>query len=94
MTATDDVDRLLERYDVALREFYRGDPRLVQEQWSHREDVTLAPPFGPPTHGWHEVAASMERGSRNSGTGRSSAWMSSRSAPHPSLRTLFASSEQ
>ena len=63
MAATDGVDRLLERYDVALREFYRGNPRPVQELWSHREDVTLAPPFGPPTHGWHEVGASMERGS-------------------------------
>ena len=63
MAATDDVDRFLERYDVALREFYRGNPRLVHVLWSHGEDVTLAPPFGPPTHGWNEVAASMARGS-------------------------------
>jgi hypothetical protein len=63
MAATDDVDRFLERYDVPLREFYRGNPRLVHVLWSHGEDVTLAPPFGPPTHGWNEVAASMARGS-------------------------------
>jgi ketosteroid isomerase-like protein len=65
MSAVDDVDELLERYDLALDEFYKGNPQPVQSLWSHREDVTLAPPFGPPTHGWEEVAASMERGASN-----------------------------
>jgi ketosteroid isomerase-like protein len=62
MAAIDDVDRLTKQYDLALSEFYRGNPEPVQKLWSHREDVTLAPPFGPPAHGWDEVAASMERG--------------------------------
>jgi ketosteroid isomerase-like protein len=62
MAAVDDVDELIERYDLALGEFYKGDPGPVQRLWSHRDDVTLAPPFGPPTHGWEEAAASMERG--------------------------------
>ena len=62
MAAIEDVDQLIEQYDLALGEFYKGNPEPVQKLWSHREDVTLAPPFGPPTHGWDEVAASMERG--------------------------------
>ena len=62
MSAVDDLDELIEQYNLALGEFYKGNPEPVQKLWSHREDVTLAPPFGPPTHGWDEVAASMERG--------------------------------
>src|SRR3954449_12935606 len=62
MAAVEDVDELIERYDLALGEFYNGNPKPVQSLWSHRDDVTLAPPFGAPTHGWEEVAASMERG--------------------------------
>src|ERR687883_2014009 len=62
MVAIDDVDQLIDQYDLALGELYKGNPEPVQKLWSHREDVTLAPPFGPPAHGWDEVAASMERG--------------------------------
>jgi ketosteroid isomerase-like protein len=62
MAAIDDVDRLTKQYDLALSEFYRGNPEPVQKLWSHGEDVTLALLFGPPAHGWDEVAASMERG--------------------------------
>jgi ketosteroid isomerase-like protein len=62
MVAVGDFDEVLERYNRALGEFYNGNPEPVQRLWSHRDDVTLAPPFGPPTHGWEEVAASMERG--------------------------------
>jgi ketosteroid isomerase-like protein len=62
MAEADDLDQMIERYNLALGEFYKGNPQPVQELWSHRDDVTLSPPFGPPTHGWDEVAASMERG--------------------------------
>jgi hypothetical protein len=62
MAGVDGVDELIERYNLALGEFYNGNPKPVQSLWSHRDDVTLAPPFGAPTHGWEEVAASMERG--------------------------------
>ena|SRR5215208_981879 len=62
MAAVDDLDQLIEQYNLALGEFYKGNPEPVQKLYSHRDEVTLAPPFGPPTHGWDEVAASMERG--------------------------------
>src|SRR5215212_5789542 len=62
MAAVDDIDELLEQYNLALGEFYKGNAEPVQKLYSHRDEVTLAPPFGPPTHGWDEVASSMERG--------------------------------
>jgi ketosteroid isomerase-like protein len=34
----------------------------VQDLFSHREDVTLANPFGPPVRGWERVAQTQERG--------------------------------
>src|SRR3712207_9220770 len=39
----------------------KGNPEPVQKLFSHREDVSLANPFGPPARGWEQVAATMER---------------------------------
>jgi hypothetical protein len=47
VTAADDVDHLIERYQLALDEFMKGNPGPVQELFSHREDVSLANPYGP-----------------------------------------------
>ena len=56
MAAVDDFDEVLERFKLAGNEFMKGDPELVQELFSHREDVSLANPFGPPVRGWERVA--------------------------------------
>ncbi len=32
----------------------------MKAMFSHREDVTLANPFGPPARGWDEVAKTIE----------------------------------
>ena len=56
MTAADDVDQLIERYQLALDEFMKGNPGPVQELFSHREDVSLANPYGPPVRGGERVA--------------------------------------
>jgi ketosteroid isomerase-like protein len=61
MAAVDDLDEVVEQYHLALGEFLKGDPQPLQMMYSHREDVTLANPFGPPTRGWGQVAATMER---------------------------------
>ena len=61
MAAVDEVDELIERYHQALGEFVKGNPEPVQKLWSHRDDVTLANPLGPPAHGWEQVAATAER---------------------------------
>ena len=46
MTAVDDVDVLIERYQLALDEFMKGNPKPVQELYSHSEDASLANPYG------------------------------------------------
>ncbi len=61
MAAVDDLDEVVEQYNRALDEFMTGNPELVKNIFSHREDVTLANPFGPVAHGWEQVAQTMER---------------------------------
>ena len=66
MATVDDLDQLVEQYQVALGEFVKGNPEPMQKMFSHREDVTLANPLGPPARGWEQVAATMERAASNS----------------------------
>jgi ketosteroid isomerase-like protein len=70
MAAVDDVDKLIEQYYRAQREFLRGNPETVKDLFSHREDVTLANPYGPPVRGWEEVAKTIEHAAslRSDGT--------------------------
>jgi len=70
MSATNDVDELIERYQLGLGDFMKGDPEPVKELFSHREDVTLANPLGPPAHGWDEVAATIEHAASQFRDGR------------------------
>ena len=70
MTAEDDVDRLIDRYQQALNGFMKGNPEPVKELFSHREDVTLANPLGPPAHGWDEVGATIEHAASQFRDGR------------------------
>ena len=65
MSAVDDVDEVLEQFQVAGNEFMKGNPEHVQNRFSHREDVSLANPFGPPVRGWKQVAQAQERGASN-----------------------------
>ncbi len=72
MTAVDDLDEVIEHYDLALDEFMRGDPEPVKKIFSHREDVTLANPFFPVGHGWEQVAERLERAASNFRDGEAS----------------------
>jgi ketosteroid isomerase-like protein len=65
MAAVDDVDQLIEQYQLALGEFVKGNPEPVKKLYSHRDDVTLANPLGPPARGWERVAATVERAASN-----------------------------
>ena len=65
VAAVDGVDDLIERYFRAQGEFLRGNPEPVKALFSHREDVTLANPLGPPARGWEQVRATMERAASN-----------------------------
>jgi len=60
MADVDEVDRLNERYHLASGEFLKGDPEPVKELWSHKEDVSLANPYGPPMRGWDEAAKTID----------------------------------
>ena len=56
MATVDDLDEVLEQFNLAQGEFVKGNPEPVQKQWSRREDVSLANPYGPPVRGWEQVA--------------------------------------
>jgi ketosteroid isomerase-like protein len=70
MATVDDVDELIEQYFRAQGEFLRGNPEPVKDLFSHREDVTLANPYGPPVSGWDDVAKTIEHAAslRSDGT--------------------------
>jgi len=70
MSAADDVDELIELYQLGLDNFMKGNPEPVKELFSHREDVTLANPLGPPAHGWDEVGATIEHAASQFRDGR------------------------
>jgi ketosteroid isomerase-like protein len=60
MSAAEDVDRLIERFRLSMDGFLKGDPEPTKSVFSHRDDVTLANPLGPPARGWDEVAKVTE----------------------------------
>ena len=45
--ATPDFDQIIEKYHLALAELVKGNPGAATAMFSHKEDVTLANPFGP-----------------------------------------------
>ena len=60
MAALDEVDELIERYQLALDEFMKGNPKPVQKLFSHREVATLANPYNPPVRGRERIAEVTE----------------------------------
>jgi ketosteroid isomerase-like protein len=70
MSTADDVDQLIERYQRGLCDFMKGNAEPVKELFSHKEDVTLANPLGPPAHGWDEVGATIEHAASHFRDGR------------------------
>jgi len=65
MATVDDLDQVIERSHLALGEIVNGNPEPLKEMYSHRDDVSLANPFGPPVRGWDEAARTMERAASN-----------------------------
>jgi ketosteroid isomerase-like protein len=60
VSAVDDFDEVIEQWHLAQGEFLKGNPEPVKERWSHREDVSVANPYGPPVRGWEQVAKTVE----------------------------------
>ena len=65
MATVDDLDQVIERSHLALGEIVNGNPEPLKEIYSHRQDVSLANPFGPPVRGWDEAARTIERAASN-----------------------------
>ena len=50
-----DLDQTIEEYHLALGKLVKGDAGPATAMYSHRDDVSLANPFGPVTVGWKSV---------------------------------------
>lgn len=55
-----DFDQAIEQTHLALREFVKGNPWPMKLMFSHKDDVSLANPFGPPKRGWKQVSEIMD----------------------------------
>jgi ketosteroid isomerase-like protein len=65
VATVEDLDQMIEQCRLALGEFIKGDPEPMKEMFSHRGDVSLANPLGPPARGWGEVVETMDRAASN-----------------------------
>jgi ketosteroid isomerase-like protein len=65
MAALDDLDEVIEQSHLTLGEIVKGNPEPLKMVYSHREDVSLANPFGPPVRGWEQAGATIERAASN-----------------------------
>lgn len=60
MAAIDDLYEVIEEYHRALDEIMKGDSGGYKKLYSHRDDATLANPFGPPVRGWDGVSQAVD----------------------------------
>ena len=60
-----DFHEVVEKFQSALDEFFRGNPEPAKAVMSHQDDVTLANPFGPIARGWAQVDKAMELAAMN-----------------------------
>lgn len=60
-----EIDELIEGSHRACAAFVNGDPNPMKEVFSHRDDATIANPFGPPARGWKQVEETFERAATN-----------------------------
>ncbi len=59
-----DLEVFLEKYHQSLDSFARGDPKPFQELYSHKEDATLANPFGGTMRGWESIKRVTDRAAK------------------------------
>ena len=60
-----ELDAVIDESHRALDAFFKGDPNPEKRLFSHRDDASLANPFGPPQLGWADVERAMERAAAN-----------------------------
>jgi ketosteroid isomerase-like protein len=64
------IEQFVDAYRLALDAFFRGDPEPAKRLYSHRDDVCLNNPFGPPARGWGQVDVAMSQAAINYREGR------------------------
>lgn len=55
-----ELEQLREEYRTRLNPLLNGDAEPFKLLWSHRDDVTLANPWGPAVHGWKQASERMD----------------------------------
>jgi hypothetical protein len=60
MTTTTDISHVLDQYHKAVSAILGGNAQPFKLMFSHREDVTLATPFGPAILGWKKVSEGID----------------------------------
>jgi ketosteroid isomerase-like protein len=68
--ASPELGEFIDSYHQALDEFFRGNPEPAKALYSHREDSSLANPFGPVAIGRQQVEETMQRAASNYRDGR------------------------
>ena len=58
-------DLPIEQYHGAGLAITNGNAKIYKQLYSHRDDVTLANPFGPPARGWNEVSSRVDTAAQN-----------------------------
>ncbi len=59
--ASMDLQETIENTHAAVNEIIKGNPEPMQRQFSPRDDVSLANPFGPAAVGRKQVVETLER---------------------------------
>ena len=84
-----ELQGIIGRYHDAADAFATGDPEPVKALFSHRDDVTLANPFGPPVVGWGGVSEALEYASSRFRDGRVRAFENLASYASAELATIL-----
>lgn len=86
--AEPEFEQVVEQSHHALDAFARGDSEPLENLYSHRDDVSLANPFGPPVRGWSQVADTMRRAALNYRDGRALGFELTSEYATPELRYI------
>jgi ketosteroid isomerase-like protein len=60
MSAEEDVRKVSNKFYTGLSRMANGDAKLIDEVWSHNENVTAMHPIGGRNVGWKEISKSFE----------------------------------
>jgi ketosteroid isomerase-like protein len=84
-----DLQSVVQPYHTALDGFSRGDAEPVKRLFSHRDDVTLANPFGPAVRGWTHTSQALDFASSKFRDGAVTGFDTIAEYVAPDLATIF-----